>query len=130
MSVEIHWNTLTTGPDGEQLAEIVRAFIHEKFQQVTLPRFIRSVQVHSFDFGRIAPEIEIKDICDPLPDFYDEQEGSSQESRRDGDEWEVLQGAEGDEDEIAIRVDQYLVVFLKFMASVTPGIEHDFTMGV
>ncbi len=51
-----------------------------------------------------------------------------------GDEWEVLQhegGAEDhDNDEVAIRVDQYLVVFLKFMASVTPGIEHDFTMGV
>ena len=48
-----------------------------------------------------------------------------------GDEWEVLQHeASGDEDEVAIRVDQYLVVFLKFMASVTPGIEHDFTMGV
>lgn len=45
-----------------------------------------------------------------------------------GDEWEVLQR---DEDEqVAIRVDQYLVVFLKFIASVTPGIEHDFTMGV
>jgi ubiquitin-like-conjugating enzyme ATG3 len=49
-----------------------------------------------------------------------------------GDEWEVLDQAEEDEDEnkVAIRVDQYLVVFLKFMASVTPGIEHDFTMGV
>lgn len=49
-----------------------------------------------------------------------------------GDEWEVLQheGGEGGEDDVAIRVDQYLVVFLKFMASVTPGIEHDFTMGV
>ena len=56
-----------------------------------------------------------------------------------GDEWEVLQhepgntGSSDDEtanDEVAIRVDQYLVVFLKFMASVTPGIEHDFTMGV
>lgn len=49
-----------------------------------------------------------------------------------GDEWEVLQHETGDEDEQsqAIRVDQYLVVFLKFMASVTPGIEHDFTMGV
>jgi len=48
------------------------------------------------------------------------------------DEWEVLQhDAEGGQDEeVAIRVDQYLVVFLKFMASVTPGIEHDFTMGV
>ncbi|KAI9845728.1 MAG: E2-like enzyme [Sclerophora amabilis] len=54
-----------------------------------------------------------------------------------GDEWEVLQheagggvGSDQEEDEVAIRVDQYLVVFLKFMASVTPGIEHDFTMGV
>ncbi|KAK5149240.1 E2-like enzyme, partial [Oleoguttula sp. CCFEE 6159] len=47
-----------------------------------------------------------------------------------GEEWEVLsEGSEAD-DEVAIRVDQYLVVFLKFMASVTPGIEHDFTMGV
>lgn len=27
-----------------------------------------------------------------------------------------------------IRVDQYLVVFLKFISSVTPGIEYDFTM--
>lgn len=48
-------------------------------------------------------------------------------------EWEIL-SADGSQDEDvqvpAIRVDQYLVVFLKFMASVTPGIEHDFTMGV
>jgi ubiquitin-like-conjugating enzyme ATG3 len=49
-----------------------------------------------------------------------------------GDEWEVLDESEGthEEEKVAIRVDQYLVVFLKFMASVTPGIEHDFTMGV
>lgn len=51
-------------------------------------------------------------------------------SRKEGEEWEVLQQDESAEDEVAIRVDQYLVVFLKFMASVTPGIEHDFTMGV
>lgn len=68
-----------------------------------------------------------------------------------GDEWEVLQEGNAEEDDSAIRVDQYLVVFLvsfpdiavvtglsqmtnnllqKFMASVTPTIEHDFTMGV
>lgn len=52
-----------------------------------------------------------------------------------GDEWEVLQHEAGggnmmDDEEVAIRVDQYLVVFLKFLASVTPAIEHDFTMGV
>ena len=46
-----------------------------------------------------------------------------------GEEWEEIH-ADTAEDEVAIRVDQYLVVFLKFIASVTPGIEHDFTMGV
>jgi ubiquitin-like-conjugating enzyme ATG3 len=48
------------------------------------------------------------------------------------DEWEVLQhdADAGNVDETAIRVDQYLVVFLKFISSVTPTIEHDFTMGV
>lgn len=54
----------------------------------------------------------------------------SQDPKKEGDEWEVLQESEGNEDEIAIRHDQYLIVFLKFMASVTPGIEHDFTIGV
>lgn len=29
MSVDIHWDTLTTGPDGEKLAETVRAFIDD-----------------------------------------------------------------------------------------------------
>lgn len=74
MSIDIDWDTLTTGSDGLALAERVRTFIHDKFQQVTLPRFIRSVQVHSFDFGTAAPEVELKDICDPLPDFYEEEE--------------------------------------------------------
>jgi distribution and morphology protein 12 len=74
MSVDIKWETITSGPDGEALAEKIREFIHDKFQQITLPRFINSVQVHSFEFGSICPEIEIKDICDPLPDFYEDDE--------------------------------------------------------
>ncbi|OAA63351.1 Autophagy-related protein 3 [Niveomyces insectorum RCEF 264] len=49
--------------------------------------------------------------------------------RAPSDEWEEVQ-ADVDDGEVAIRVDQYLVVFLKFIASVTPGIEHDFTMSV
>ena len=48
-----------------------------------------------------------------------------------GDEWEVLQHDANDEEEgSAIPVDKYLVVFLKFAASVTPTIEYDYTMGV
>lgn len=48
-----------------------------------------------------------------------------------GDEWDVVEAdAGGNAEESAIRVDQYLIVFLKFISSVTPTIEHDFTMGV
>ncbi|PVI06737.1 hypothetical protein DM02DRAFT_407057 [Periconia macrospinosa] len=83
MSIDINWHTLTGGADGLARAETIRAFIHDKFQQVTLPRFIRSVHVHSFDFGNVPPEIEIKDICDPLPDFYEEDEDYPDEPEED-----------------------------------------------
>lgn len=78
MSIDIDWETLTTGPEGLALADSIKDFIHEKFQQVELPRFIRSVHVHSFDFGKECPVVELKDICDPLSEFYahDEDVGS------------------------------------------------------
>lgn len=74
MSIEVDWATATSGPDGEALAERIRSFVHDKFQQVALPRFIRSVQVHSFEFGTIAPDLEIKDFCEPFDDFYEEDD--------------------------------------------------------
>ncbi|KAK3996938.1 putative autophagy protein [Cladorrhinum sp. PSN332] len=45
------------------------------------------------------------------------------------EDWEEVQ-PDSEDQEVAIRVDQYLVVFLKFIASVTPGIEHDNTMAL
>lgn len=74
MSIEIDWEKLTTGPDGLELAETIRDFVHDKFQQVSLPGFIRSVEVLSFEFGDQCPVVELKDVCDPLPDFYDDDE--------------------------------------------------------
>ena len=52
------------------------------------------------------------------------------------EEWEVLQQGGGGmtddelEEEPAIRVDQYLIVFLKFAATLIPTIEHDFTTAI
>lgn len=74
MSVEINWETLTGGPDGEALAETIRDFIHQRFQALPLPKLIRSITVHDFEFGKIPPEVVLKDIGDPLPDFYDVDE--------------------------------------------------------
>ncbi len=97
MSIDIDWEHLTTGSDGLALAERIRDFIHDKFQQVTLPRFIRSVQVHSFDFGTASPEIELKDICDPFPDFYEEDEDE------EGDEDEETEQYGGDNRDGAVK---------------------------
>ncbi len=83
MSIDINWNSLTSGSDGLALAETIRRFVHDKFQEVELPRFIRAVRVHSFEFGDVGPEIELKDICDPLPDFY---EGGDESASEDGDD--------------------------------------------
>ncbi|MCJ1236983.1 Mitochondrial distribution and morphology protein 12 [Varicellaria rhodocarpa] len=83
MSIEIDWENLTTGPDGLILAESIREFIHDKFQQVALPRFIQSVQVHSFEFGKECPSVELKDICDPLPDFYEDDDNEEEEIDED-----------------------------------------------
>lgn len=81
---------------------------------------------------RMAKLKEGKDVggATGMEGLVDQMAGASVGEGREkegGDEWEVL---DNQEEEVAIRVDQYLVVFLKFMASVTPGIEHDFTMGV
>lgn len=52
---------------------------------------------------------------------------SEEPSNTEEEEWDEIKASESQN---AIRVDQYLVVFLKFIASVTPGVEHDNTMSV
>ncbi|ROW07968.1 hypothetical protein VMCG_03521 [Cytospora schulzeri] len=87
MSIDLNWETFTTGPDGEALAHSIRDFIHTKFQSVPLPRFIKSVTVHDFEFGTTPPELELKDITDPLPDFYEENTAADDEdSEEDSDD--------------------------------------------
>ncbi|KAI1496807.1 hypothetical protein F5X99DRAFT_399117 [Biscogniauxia marginata] len=87
MSIDLNWDTLTGGPDGAVLAERIRDFIHTKFQSVPLPRFIKSVTVHDFQFGSIPPRVVLKDICDPLPDFYEGEfdEDEDAEDEEDGE---------------------------------------------
>lgn len=85
MSIDIDWETLTTGPEGVELADSIRDFIHDRFQQVQLPRYIRSVHVHSFDFGNEAPVVELKDISDPLPEFYEDEDDDGDEEEGDAE---------------------------------------------
>ncbi|MDI1490398.1 MAG: Mitochondrial distribution and morphology protein 12 [Ramalina farinacea] len=105
MSITINWSALTnptadppspspspstTDPSQNDLAISIRDFIHAKFQTLTLPRFIRRVHVHDFDFGAQAPEVRLLDVTDPLSEFYesddddDDEDASTPPPRQDG----------------------------------------------
>ncbi|EPQ67410.1 Bgt-3710 [Blumeria graminis f. sp. tritici] len=90
MSVDVNWETLTSGPDGLILAEKIRDFVHEKFQAISLPHFIKSVGVQTFELGTVAPEIEIKDICDPFHDFYEGVEDDETPTSEEDDDREAV----------------------------------------
>ncbi|KAI1405458.1 hypothetical protein F4819DRAFT_425425 [Hypoxylon fuscum] len=99
MSIDLNWETLTGGPDGEALAESIRDFIHTKFQSVPLPRFIKSVTVHDFEFGSIPPSVVLKDICDPLPDFYEENPDAPDDEDDEDEEEDARAESEARRDE-------------------------------
>lgn len=82
MSIELDWSKLINDNDG--LNEKVRSFLHNQFQNLTLPPYIKELSVTSFDFGTQAPEITIKNITDPFPQFYNDDEFDSDESFMDG----------------------------------------------
>ncbi|KAI5288856.1 Mitochondrial distribution and morphology protein 12 [Ascosphaera aggregata] len=94
MSFDINWEEATSGPDGEELAERIRSFIHDKFQQISLPRFIRSVQVTSFNLGKVPPELEIKDLSDPFTDFYEAESDNDDDDDDDSGEGRVTSDTE------------------------------------
>lgn len=82
MSVELDWSKLDNA-----LAEKVRAFLNERFQNISLPSMLKSIEIVSFDFGSIPPTIEIRHITDPYPEFYEESY-DEEDDNEDGEEKE------------------------------------------
>ncbi len=99
MSIEIDWEALTS----PELAETIRDFIHTKFQQIKLPRFIKSVEILGFEFGATPPSIVIQDITDPLPDFYQGTEGEDDGSASDDQDKDAKNGPTGTREREAVE---------------------------
>src|SRR5271170_5828082 len=78
MSVDLDWSKLD-----DILAERVRDSLNERFQNISLPSMLKSIEIVSFEFGSIPPTIEIQHITDPYPEFY---EDSYEEEEDDDDE--------------------------------------------
>ncbi|KAK9379714.1 uncharacterized protein V2V93DRAFT_57806 [Kockiozyma suomiensis] len=87
MSIDINWEAL--GPaEHSRLSNNIRDFLHAQFQQMPLPSYIANVNVLAFDLGSSSPELEIKHIGDPYPEFYEDDSDPSlfqqQQQSQDG----------------------------------------------
>ncbi|KAJ3090036.1 Mitochondrial distribution and morphology protein 12, partial [Quaeritorhiza haematococci] len=68
MSFEIHWEKLDS-----TVSNSLKDFLNHHLETSIAdqkPNFIGHIQVIDLDFGSTPPDIEIADICDPLPEFY------------------------------------------------------------
>ena len=80
---------------------------------------VLSVSIHPCKHANV-----MKTLLDKVRTVRQRRREEENREKDDQDDWEDVQEDLDD----ALRVDQYLVVFLKFITSVTPSIEHDYTM--
>ncbi|KAJ3213340.1 Mitochondrial distribution and morphology protein 12 [Dinochytrium kinnereticum] len=66
MSFLMNWDLLSDG----EVAEKLRSWLNERFQEIERPSFLGSLYVAELDFGDMPPSIEISNICDPIAEFY------------------------------------------------------------
>ncbi|KAG5518771.1 hypothetical protein PMAC_002742 [Pneumocystis sp. 'macacae'] len=65
--MEFDWSKLD-----KEFAHKVKDFLNQQFQRISLPSFLKSVNIVSFDFGTIPPVVDIENIEDPYPHFYED----------------------------------------------------------
>ncbi|CCD23932.1 ERMES complex subunit MDM12 NDAI_0C02720 [Naumovozyma dairenensis CBS 421] len=68
MSFDINWDNI--GNDSA-LNLIIKNQLSSYLQSISLPSYVRNLQITDFSLGKIAPKITLKEINDPLQDFYD-----------------------------------------------------------
>ena len=74
MSVDLDWDNLTS-----ELANSLVEIINRQLTSVTRPSFIGPVEVLSFEFGNVPPEVEVIDIRNIHPDFLEDDEEQDEE---------------------------------------------------
>ncbi|KAJ8663774.1 hypothetical protein O0I10_000047 [Lichtheimia ornata] len=79
MSLDIEWSKLD-----QELAVHVQQFLNRHFKSIAKPTFIGDIEVTAFEWGTEAPQIEITNITDPFPEFYEPENDDSDAIDDDG----------------------------------------------
>ena len=77
MSVDLDWDNLTS-----ELASSLVEILNRQLSSVTRPSFIGPVEVLSFEFGNVPPDVEVIDIRNVHPDFLEDEEDEEDDPAR------------------------------------------------
>lgn len=73
--MEFDWSKLDN-----EVALKVKNFLNQQFKKILFPSYLKNVNIVSFDFGTITPVVNIENIEDPYPHFYEDSDTSHDES--------------------------------------------------
>ncbi|KAJ3220510.1 Mitochondrial distribution and morphology protein 12 [Clydaea vesicula] len=65
MSFDINWNLLD-----DKIADSLKEFLNNHLKDLETPEFLGPIRVSTFEFGSEPPSVIIKDITEPLTEFY------------------------------------------------------------
>ncbi|SCU79462.1 LANO_0A06326g1_1 [Lachancea nothofagi CBS 11611] len=68
MSFEINWENLV---DDQAINSSIKSFLNSQLQSISLPSYVSSLQVTGFRLGDTPPKIILREISDPLNEFYE-----------------------------------------------------------
>ncbi|KAG0165585.1 Mitochondrial distribution and morphology protein 12 [Apophysomyces sp. BC1034] len=74
MSFDIEWGKLD-----QELADHVQQFLNRHFKSINKPSFIGDIEVTSFAWGSETPQVEITNITEPFPEFYEEDDDDKED---------------------------------------------------
>ncbi|KTW28802.1 hypothetical protein T552_01432 [Pneumocystis carinii B80] len=72
--MEFDWSKLD-----EEFTHKMKDFLNEQFQKIFHSSYLKNVNVEYFDFGTVAPVVDIENIEDPYPYFYEDMESNHNE---------------------------------------------------
>lgn len=68
MSFDINWSELE---NDSQLNEFICNKLNSYLSSIHLPSYVRNLKIAGFKFGETAPKVILRQISDPLQEFYD-----------------------------------------------------------
>jgi distribution and morphology protein 12 len=92
MSIELEWQKLNSS-----LATTLVDILNRQLTTTQRPSFIGPVEISSFDFGTVPPDVELVDLRDIYRDFLEDSDPGS-DSEADHENVKVTEGAAEDED--------------------------------